>query len=136
MSRSAGLTSDRRAKCDIGPGETLTQSVRSDWMQKEFTIDKVAWHTKTEGNPESRERIIRRFYSLVNFLQDHRLTNWTLATSIDEITAEFSIKSSDFTETGVAIMKRAYDKWLKRIDRGSDPEDVGLLKKEIDKLRD
>ncbi len=105
-----------------------------DQLEKDFTIDKVSWHTQTAGNPESRDHVLQRFYSLVFFLQAHHLTKRVLLHNINEITDDFSVKTSDLTEAGLEFMKRAYDKWLSRIDRGADPQNVDFLETELEKL--
>ena len=100
---------------------------------KDFTIDKVSWHTSVKGNPETPEQIRQRFWILTNFLQEHRLVVGRLASNIDEIGNEFEIKLSNLTPTGWALIQRAYDRWLRSIDRGSGPADR-LLKRELAKL--
>ena len=100
-----------------------------------FTVDKVGWHTQTEGNPETRERIIRRFWAVVQFLRDEHLLVENPPEGPHQIDDEFSIRSSDLTPQGLALMKIAYDRWLKRIDHGGDPEDVGVLERALRKLQ-
>src|SRR5262245_6008895 len=100
---------------------------------RDFTIDKVSWHTSVKGNPETPEQIRQRFWILTNCLQECQLVVRRLASSIDEIGDEFEIKYSDLTPTGWALIRRAYDRWLRSIDRGSKPTDR-LLKRELGKL--
>ncbi|MEQ1953037.1 hypothetical protein [Mesorhizobium sp. CN2-181] len=40
----------------------------------DFTIDRVGWHTKKQGNTEPREKTIRRFFVFADFLQRNGLT--------------------------------------------------------------
>jgi hypothetical protein len=102
--------------------------------QESFTIDKVVWHTSTPGNTETREHIWRRFFTITLFLQDNGLVVRRLLNSEDEITEDFQIHSSDLTEVGMAFMRAAYDKWLKRLDKGADPTDLSLLEKYFRKV--
>ena len=100
----------------------------------DFVIDQVSWHTKTPGNPESPEAIRRRFRAVVRFLQDNELTARTLLADDDEIDDEFAIRAIDLNETGLALIKKAYDKWVRKIDKGMDADDTTLLKRALDKL--
>jgi len=96
-----------------------------------FTIDKVSWHTQTPGNPETREQTIARILSVVTFLQEHGLTKRVLASSAHDISDEFSIEAADLTEQGLELMRRAYDKWVRKVDKGMDPKDTSLLAKAL-----
>jgi hypothetical protein len=100
---------------------------------RDYTINKVAWHTSVKGNPETPEQTRQRFWILTNFLQEHRLVVRHLAASIDEIGDAFEIRRSDLTPVGWDLIQRAYDRWLRSIDRGSKPTDL-LLKRELSKL--
>lgn len=104
-------------------------------MTKEFTIDKVAWHTQRLGNTEGRDRILDRFYAIVDFLQRNRLTVIELLASRSEISDDFSIRSSDLTEEGLELMRAVYDRWLRSVDRGADPSDVSAFEKTLSRLR-
>jgi hypothetical protein len=107
--------------------------VVEEWTmaQETFTIDKVAWHTETPGNPETREQIVARFFAIVSFLQQHGLTNRRLASSPAEISDEFSIEAGDLTETGLAVTREAYDKWVRKVDKRMNPSDTSLLAKAL-----
>lgn len=104
-------------------------------MESVFVIDKVSWHTKTKGNPEPRERIIKRFYAISKFLQDQGLAVRVLVKDPMDIQDDFSISSSDLTKEGLAVMKAAYDKWLRKIDEGMDVNDLSLIEKVLKKIR-
>lgn len=101
----------------------------------DFVIDQVAWHTGTVGNPETPESTKLRFRAVVRFLQNHGLTSLTILRDGEEIDDAFAIRSGDLTETGLALMKKAYDKWVQRVDRGMDPEDTTLLGRELAKMK-
>ena len=68
--------------------------------QNDFVIDQVSWHTRTEGNPESREQIEKRFRVLFGFLAKHQLLSKSAApdfgldTPIEENT---SVRASHLT---------------------------------------
>jgi hypothetical protein len=99
-----------------------------------FLIDQVSWHTKAVGNPESREQIVARFWSVASFLQSNGLTNKVLARSMEDIGEDFAISSDDLTEKGLALMKKVYDKWLSRVDEGASPGDLTMFEKQLMKL--
>lgn len=99
-----------------------------------FVIDQVSWHTKVVGNPESREHIVTRFWSVATFLQSNGLTNKVLAQSKGDIGDDFAISSDDLTEKGLALMKKVYDKWLSKVDEGASPEDLTMFEKQLSKL--
>ena len=103
----------------------------------ESTIDKVGWHTGTPGNTESREAIHRRFRAIIKFLQDNRLTVRQIASPdpAAALTDETAIRTVDLTEDGLRLVKRCYDKWLRRIDNGMSPDDMSILERELQKLR-
>ena len=96
-----------------------------------FPVDAVAWHTQVQGNPESREHIFERFQALSVFLRDKGL----LSRGIAPISEAFVLHSDDLTDEGLSLMKAAYDKWLKRMDRGAGASDVAPLEKALTKLR-
>jgi hypothetical protein len=102
--------------------------------QTSFTIDKVAWHTKTPGNPETREHIWTRFFTFTKFLQHNGLLVRKLLDSEEEITEDFAIHSDDLTQDGLVFVKAAYNKWLKKLDAGGDPTNVSLLEKHLRKI--
>lgn len=104
-------------------------------MDQNFIIDQVSWHTMTSGNPETREDIIKRFYSVVKFLQENNLTVRILAVSENDIYDDFAINSSDLNEQGLAIMQATYDKWLRKVDSGMDSDDISLFKISLKKIK-
>lgn len=99
-----------------------------------FTIDRVSWHTETPGNTETREQTVARFWAVVSFLQRHGLTKRTLASSPGQIVDTFSIDTSDLTDEGLEVMRKGYDKWVRRIDRGMTPSDTPLLAKALSEV--
>src|SRR4051812_32749063 len=96
-------------------------------MTEHYIIDKVSWHTMTEGNPETREETLLRFKVLHKYLQEHHLLRPALQNQHQEIDDNFAIHSRDLTEEGLAFMKAAYDKWLGKIDIGMDPRNASVL---------
>jgi hypothetical protein len=99
----------------------------------DFTIDQVSWHLKVVGNPETREHIVWRFWCVVDFLQKNELTKERLASSIADIHDDFAIHSSDLTPKGLNLMKKAYEKWLVKVDEGMSPDDLAVFEKALTK---
>lgn len=106
-------------------------------MDKGFVVDQVSWHTNTPGAPEPMEHAVRRFFSLVSFLQEYGLTTKELARNAKGIGPDFAIRSTDLTEEGLAVVKAAYSSkgWLDKVDHGMDPSDVTLLKRSLKRIR-
>jgi hypothetical protein len=104
--------------------------------QKDFTIDQVSWHTKVEGNPETPESIRRRFRVVADFLQDNGLTLRVLLPSGIEPNDDFAIRTNDLTEEGLEVIKKGYDKWLKKIvNKRKNLSDVSILSKALNEIR-
>lgn len=101
---------------------------------QDFVIDKVSWHTAVKGNPETLDHIRSRLWEIANFLQQHGLATQQLASSIADINEEFEIRRSHLTEHGFRLIQAAYDKWLRKVDKGMSPSDVRLLERELTKL--
>lgn len=95
--------------------------------KREFTIDKVAWHTQTPGNTEPPEKTRRRLRLMAEFLQQNRLTARQLLAPGEEPNEEFGIHTSDLTDLGCMVMMKGYDKWLRAVDRGRDPADMTIM---------
>jgi hypothetical protein len=97
-----------------------------------FTIDKVSWHTSVRSNPETPVEVLSRFKVVVNFLQVHGLVTRRLLDDGKELEDDFEIRSSDLTPEGMAVMKKGYDKWLKRIvNKRKDLTDTSILEKAL-----
>ena len=104
--------------------------------EKEFTIDKVSWHTKVADNPESPEMVRRRFKEVANFLERHGLTVRALLEPGQVPTDDFAIRSSDLTRDGLRVMKAGYDKWLKSIvNKKGDVSDLSILDQKLAEVR-
>ena len=98
-----------------------------------FTIDRVGWHTRVKGNPETKDQIIHRFALLAEFLDKHGLSISQLTQ--DEYPDDYEISSSDLTQEGLAFMKLAYDSWLKSLNRRKSWADTALLEKRFSEFQ-
>ncbi|HVS36298.1 MAG TPA: hypothetical protein VMS17_12075 [Gemmataceae bacterium] len=103
---------------------------------KDYTIDKVSWHTNVDGNPETPERVRARFQIVAQFLQRRGLTVRALLLDDQVPGGNFSIRTSDLTEEGLAVMKKGYDKWLKKIaNKNKDLSDLRILEEALREVR-
>ena len=55
---------------------------------------------------------------------------------INDVNDDFQIHTKDLTEEGYALIKAAYDKWLRRVDRTKDSSDVRILERALKTLRE
>lgn len=104
--------------------------------REHFTIDQVSWHTKRQGNPETREQTINRFYNLTKFFQYNHITKKIMLNNINNINDKFKINTEDLTDDGYDFMRAAYEKWLIRVDRTMNYSDVRILERALKTLRD
>lgn len=104
-------------------------------MVDDYIIDKVGWHTQTEGNPENPEDIDLRFRSLLTFLVEKDLLAREVVVSEGPLPDAFEIRASDLTPEGLAVMKSAYDRSLNALDRGTDPRKVTILSRAVENIR-
>lgn len=105
-------------------------------MTKPFTIFRVSWATQQLGNENGRDYTIQHVYYLIKFLQENALVVRPLMLDIEDISEDFALSSDDLTDDGLALMKKSYDKWLGKVDKGMSPEDVSFLSKSLSKIRD
>ncbi len=104
---------------------------------EDAVIDRVSWHTRVIDNPETPERVKRRFQALVTFLQDNGLVVRTLLGPGEEAGEDFALRRGDLTDEGFSLMKTAYDRWLRAFDKteGRDPENLRVLANALKRLR-
>lgn len=104
-------------------------------MKDPFIVFKVSWLTQTPGEEENRDEIVNQFYCLLSFLQNNNLLASNTIKSVDDLTDEFTLLSTDLTEDGLSLMKASYHRWLTKVDNGMPPEDTTLLEKALKKIR-
>ena len=105
---------------------------------KDMVIDSCKWYLD-EGLPEEQkneltEKFKRRYEPLLNFFKESGLM------IMDKMDVEdwqsFEIKMSDFTDEGLELLMLCHDRWLDAMERGLNPSNITLWKRELDKLRD
>lgn len=109
-------------------------------MEQDFIIIKVSWETQRKRNYDtSEENLLTYSYysSLINFLQNNKLTTRQLLKEGQVVDDEICIKKSDLTEEGFLIFKGKYfDKWVNAIfDKKRSPLDIKPLEKALVKIR-
>lgn len=105
-------------------------------MNSDFTICKVGWVIKRLAPHESRDDVIEMFWVFHEFLRANGLLVRTVASSRESVDSDdFSIRASDLTEEGLALVRAAYDRWCKALDRGTPPSNVQILAKALAKMR-
>ena len=100
----------------------------------DFVIDDAKAHFAASKNAEYKARVEQRFRVFVDFLQDNGLASREILVSGQPVTDDLQIKKSDLTENGFAVVKAAYDKWLRGIDKGKAITDVTVLEKALEKV--
>jgi hypothetical protein len=105
-------------------------------MEKDFTITRLAWHTRRKGNEDRRDAFVAYYKAFVTFLQSNRLTTRVLLETDQQPDDDFVLRKSDLTEEGFQVVKAGYDKWLRSVvDKRKDASDVSILEKAIADLR-
>lgn len=102
---------------------------------EDFVITQISWLTDVKGNEDFRDRFFKMHINFANFLQSNGLTTRLLFRDSAEVTDKFAIRKSDLTEEGFRLVKMAYDKWVRKLDKGGDPDDLSILERALKKLR-
>lgn len=101
-------------------------------VEKAFIVEKLSWYVGKDLRHDPRVK----FKTLAVFLQQNGLTTRQLVNPDGELGDDFAISSADVTQRGLTFLKGGYQKWAKSIDRGGDPADVSMLRRELSKLGD
>lgn len=97
---------------------------------KAFVIEKLGWYIGKGFLHDPKVKL----RTLALFLQENGLATRQLVDPALDLADDFQISSADVTERGLRFLKGGYQKWIKSIDRGRDPADDSLLKRELEKL--
>lgn len=105
-------------------------------MEKDFIIDQASWHTQVVRNYHlDKSTIYSYFKSIITYLQSNGLTVRIILPDNESATDDTCIRVSDLTEEGFELMKKAYDKWLKGLDKGKKVDDYKTLDKALALIR-
>lgn len=97
---------------------------------KAFVIENLGWYVGKGLQHDPKVKL----KTLALFLQEYGLATRQLVDPALDLPDDFQISSADVTERGLQFLKGGYQKWIKSIDRGRDPADASLLKRELEKL--
>ena len=104
-----------------------------------FIIDQVSWHTEKPRNYDFDGTIIYKYFkSLIQFLEENKLTTKPIITEGEPMTRDTKIQSSDLTEEGMLFIKAVYkSSWIDKVVDGKiSPDDQKMLIKALNKIRD
>lgn len=99
---------------------------------KNFVIEKLAWYLDKDLRHDPKVKL----KTLTLFLQKNKLTTRQLLSESEDISVHFEITKDDVTELGLSFLKSGYQKWVKAVDRGSDPTNETILVREFKKMTD
>lgn len=104
---------------------------------KQYMISKASWLIEAWRNyPEEKERIIKQFNIIINFLDDNNLLISKEATVDIDNNNDLVLHTSNLTDKGRELIDLYYDKWLKGFDRGKDPSDLKIFIKGLKKIEE
>lgn len=104
--------------------------------KKHYAIDKASWQiTAMRNYPEEKDKIIRYFNIIIDFLDEKKLLI-SKEDTIDKENDDLVIHTANLTEKGRLLIKLCYDKWLKGFNKGKDPSDLKIFIKGLKKLEE
>jgi hypothetical protein len=111
---------------------------------EDFRVTSVAWELDNEGrhrnagfDPVGREVILRRFFSFVDFIQQHGMTTGTIANSLDDIDESTELRNHDLTDEGFDFVRLYHGKWLSRAHKdGGAAKECAFLAKWLHQFRE
>ena len=111
---------------------------------EDFRVTSVAWeldiearHRKAGFDPATRDVILRRFFSFVDFIQQHGMTTRTIAKELDVVDDSTELRNRDLTDEGFEFVRLYHGKWLNRTYKdGGDAKERAFLDKWLRKFRE
>ncbi len=105
---------------------------------KEFIIDTCKWYLEEEMDDASKLNAIEnfkyRYEPLLGFLFENKLYKRSLPRSFEDWQS-MEIKISDFSDEGLELIMQCHDQWLDSIEKGINPKNIKLWKRELSKIR-
>jgi len=74
-------------------------------------------------------------HALCRFLTSNGLNSKELPVDDVESWEGFELRHADVNALGLAVMQIGFRRWLRGIDKGKDPSDVGSLKRALKEVR-
>jgi hypothetical protein len=100
-----------------------------------FILIDVQFFLKQNRSRSWREQILTMLSTLCRFLQENGLVTVHLIDEDQLVSDQLEVRRKDFTDEGFEFYRRAEQKWLGAIDRGTPPTDTRILERELAKLR-
>ena len=106
---------------------------------KDMVIDACQWYVDDDCADQVKKKAVEEFRNrytpLLHFLEEAGLVKNKI-TDAERNWLEFELKMSDLTDEGLELLMLCHDKWLDSIARGSNPGNISLWQRQLNKLRD
>jgi hypothetical protein len=100
-------------------------------------LDIEARHRAAGFDPVGREVILRRFFSFVDFIQQHGMTTRTVSKALDDVDESTELRTHDLTDEGFDFVRLYHGKWLNRTQTdGGAAKELTFLQKWLHKFRE
>jgi len=83
-----------------------------------------------------QEAILRDGKTLMAFLKENGLITVDPFDESGDIKKDLIVRQSDLTDEGIKLFAGPIKKWWGVLDRGGKPENISLLKKGLDQIRE
>jgi len=101
----------------------------------DFTLYSVGHMLGSSKRRSHRDKTLHIFDIYIHFLQDNNLTTHAILPSGALPGPETVVRRSDVTDEGFEFLRRAEPKWFRALSRGTPPTNIGILQRELAKLR-
>lgn len=103
-------------------------------MSDDLMID-VGYMLRASKRLEHKEMVRRQCQSFILFIQKEGLLVKPLLDEEGLLPDDFILMESELTNLGVKFFDKIYLKWVGRIDKGADPDDISYLEKSLAKMK-
>lgn len=107
---------------------------------KDMVIDACRWYIDDNSEENIKQKIAEdfknRYIPLLQFFEETGLTRTRKIKKDNKDWLDFELKMSDFTDEGLELLMLCHDKWLDAIARGSNPQNIALWQRQLNKLRE
>ena len=107
---------------------------------KDMVIDACRWYIDESSEDAIKRKVAEefknRYIPLLRFFAESGLTRKKNLASVENNWLDFEIKMSDFTDEGLELLMLCHDKWLDSIARGSNPKNIALWERQLNRLRE
>ena len=107
---------------------------------KDMVIDACRWYIDESSEEKIKHKVAEefknRYIPLLRFFEEAGLIRQRALSNKEKNWLEFELKMSDFTDEGLELLMLCHDKWLDAIARGSNPGNISLWERQLNKLRE